>query len=644
MTINRRRFISLTGATLTIASSCSANPSRLGSSTGLPTHFEVHEATISDLQKAMSAGQVTALDLVECYLERIAAFDTQGPCLNAIAYINPSAKSDAAALDEERRAGRVRGPMHGIPVLVKDNFATKEMPTSVGSIAFSGFSTGTDAFQVERLKAAGAVILGKTCMDELAETVEGVSSLTGQTVNPYDPRRISGGSSGGSAVAAAASFAAVTFGSDTGGSLRIPASYNNLITLRPTWGLTSTEGIVPASHTHDTAGPIARTVTDLAISLDAIIGHHPQERGTKSPLTFVDRLHGKSLRGARIGRLTHFFYPDSHHPESGVVIDAAVSNMASFGAEIIDIKASEQITSESRLYDATVWNYEFRDDLIRFLASTHNPPVSSIEDILSRGLYGASLRDALSRYEEMGKKKGAEYRIALARQESIRQELLSIFAQARLDAIVYPTVVGIPRLVEDRQSGITNTTLSPVTGFPALCIPAGFTEDAIPIGIELLGKPGTDADLLALAFSYEQFAKARMPPFSTPPLTNRRSRAILEACFKIEAPDSIRADARIVYNPMRNHISIAMRVRSGIAEDVLATALTYRTDNKHGPIAIPISGPAELQGSVRTVLTPSQRQDLLGGRLYVTLYTKKYPYGSAYTQLVFHDADTEVAT
>src|SRR3954465_15754566 len=270
-----------------------------------PSHSDpVYEASITDLQSAMAAGSLTSAALVDAYLARIDAYDHKGPAINALVPLNPNARAEAAALDAERRAGHVRGPLHGIPVIVKDNYTTRDMPTSAGTIALVGLKTTTDAFQVRKLREAGAVILGKSAMHELASGITTISSATGQTCNPYDPDRSPGGSSGGSGAAVAASFAAVAWGSDTCGSIRIPSAVHNLFGLRPTKGLSSISGIVPLSHSQDVAGPIARSVRDLAIALDATVGPDPADTATRildgaAPESFVAALDSTSLRGKR---------------------------------------------------------------------------------------------------------------------------------------------------------------------------------------------------------------------------------------------------------------------------------------------------------------------------------------------------------
>jgi len=257
----------------------SQNRTRTPSATSLDL-FDVYEQSILGLQAAQTEGRVTSRGLVEAYLARIAAYDQTGPHLNAIVTLNPHAREDADALDRERALRGPRGPLHGIPVLVKDNYDTADMPTSGGTLSLATMQPTTDAFQVKRLRAAGAVILGKTAMHELAAGITTISSLTGQTRNPYDLMRLPGGSSGGTGVAVAVSFAAAGMGSDTCGSIRIPAANQNLIGLRPTRGLSSRSGVMPLSDLQDVAGPLARTVTDLAIMLDATVGPDPDDAVT----------------------------------------------------------------------------------------------------------------------------------------------------------------------------------------------------------------------------------------------------------------------------------------------------------------------------------------------------------------------------
>jgi Asp-tRNA(Asn)/Glu-tRNA(Gln) amidotransferase A subunit family amidase len=274
--------------------------------------FDVFEQSILDLQSAQAAGRVSSRELVDAYLARIAAYDQAGPRLNAIVTLNPRAREEADALDRERTARGSRGPLHGIPVLVKDNYDTTDMPTSGGTLGLATLLPDADAFQVKRLREAGAVILGKTTMHELAAGITTISSLTGQTRNPYDLSRVPGGSSGGTGAAVGASFAAAGMGSDTCGSIRIPAANQNLVGLRVSSGLSSRSGVIPLSSTQDVAGPLARTVTDLAVMLDATVGADPADDTTRDaaryvPPSYRPALTADGLKGARIGVLRSLF-------------------------------------------------------------------------------------------------------------------------------------------------------------------------------------------------------------------------------------------------------------------------------------------------------------------------------------------------
>ena len=395
----------------------------------------VYEATISDLQSAMAQGRLTSVDLVDAYLARIDAYDHRGPSLNAIVRLNPRARADAAALDAERKAGRVRGPLHGIPIILKDNYGTRDFPTSAGSIALAGMQTPDDAFQVQKLREAGAVILGKSNMHELASGITTISSIGGQTCNPYDPDRAPGGSSGGSGAAVAASFAAIAWGSDTCGSIRIPSAVQNLFGLRPTKGLSSIHGIVPLSHTQDVGGPLARTVRDLAIGLDATVGPDPADTATRildghALPRFVDALDSTALRGTRLGVLTAHFGTETDDAEGTRVVRASLEKLRARGAEVVDVAIPEL---DSLINRASVIDYEFKYDLIDYLAGVPNAPVKSLGEILDRGLYHTALEAGFRRREAQGTRDGEAYRAALARRVEAREprDCFPRLAQAR---------------------------------------------------------------------------------------------------------------------------------------------------------------------------------------------------------------------
>jgi Asp-tRNA(Asn)/Glu-tRNA(Gln) amidotransferase A subunit family amidase len=291
------------------------------------------EATIPELQGAMETGQLTSVELVDFYLARIAAYDNAGPKLNAFILVNPVARDEAAALDAERAESGPRGPLHGIPVVLKDNIGTADMQTTAGSLALKGFTPAEDAFQVRKLREAGAVIIGKANLFEFALGWTTVSSLGGQTLNPYDLSRDPGGSSGGTAVAVTANFAAAGLGTDTCGSIRLPAAHNDLYGLRPTSGLSSRAGVIPFSTTLDAVGPMARSVVDLAIMLDATVGRDPADPTTVPVTTsYLNAVDPDGLSGRRVGLVT--FGADS---EVEGLIGSAVEEMTAGGGEVMDV-------------------------------------------------------------------------------------------------------------------------------------------------------------------------------------------------------------------------------------------------------------------------------------------------------------------
>ncbi len=322
---------------------------RPGNSGLVDTVFDVTEKTIAELAVSLESGQVTSRELVEQYVARIEAYDKQGPRLNAMIIVNPNALAEADTLDGERAAGNVRGALHGIPVIVKDNYDTADMPTTGGIIALANSIPPDDAFQVRKLKEAGAIILGKTNMHELARGITTISSFGGQTRNPYDPARNPGGSSGGTGAAVAASFAAMGMGSDTCGSIRIPAAHHALVGLRGTRGLSSRDGIIPLSHTQDIGGPLTLSVEDLAIVLDATVGLDPADESTglsegNIPESYTEFLDENGLQGARVGVLAELMGEsqtngtDSADRAVREVIEAAVEEMKAQGAEVVEIE------------------------------------------------------------------------------------------------------------------------------------------------------------------------------------------------------------------------------------------------------------------------------------------------------------------
>jgi Asp-tRNA(Asn)/Glu-tRNA(Gln) amidotransferase A subunit family amidase len=345
------------------------------------------EKSIEQLQRAMQAGEVTSRQLVEIYLARIAAYDKQGPTLNAITTVNRRARESADALDAERASRGPRGPLHGIPVVVKDVYETIEMPTTSGSIALATFHPNSDAFQIQRLKAAGAVILGKTNMDEFGEGITTVGTRFGRTKNPYDLDRNPGGSSGGTGVSVAANFAPAGMAEDTCGSIRYPASSNNLVGLRGTQGLSSRAGMIPLSSTQDIGGPIARNIVDLAIMLDATVGPDPDDPSTAAsaghiPTSYRAGLRENALKGARIGVVRSLFGGAPEDGEVTAIVQKSLDSLKNAGAELSDvvIPGLTELLPGSSMISA-----DFKFDIAEYLAKHDDAPVKSLGEILDRG-------------------------------------------------------------------------------------------------------------------------------------------------------------------------------------------------------------------------------------------------------------------
>ena len=535
--------------------------------------IEVHEASITDLQRAMADGRATSVQLVEAYLARIAAYENDGPALNAMIRLHPSARADAARMDDERRRGQVRGPLHGIPIILKDNFDTRDLATTGGSLALAGNIPTADATVVRRLRDAGAVIIGKSNLHELAAGIVTVSSLGGQTRNPYDPRRNPGGSSGGTGAAIAASFATVGWGSDTCGSIRIPCAFANLVGLRPTQGMVSGAGIIPLSHTQDIAGPLARTVTDLAIALDATVGPDSADPGTRvldgrTLPRFSDSLSATALRGARLGILMN--YMSDTDSEIADTVRAATRAMRAAGAEIIEVDIPE---FAGLMANSTVIPHEFKFDLMDYLVAHPAAGVGSLREILDRGLYHDALKQTFERREAVASRVTPAYRGALAKRTVIRDRIVAVMDSLRLDALVYPTVRRKPAFVGEAQVG-GNCGLAAQSGLPALSAPAGFGNDGLPIGIELLGRPWADARLVALAYAFEQQGSRRRAPPTTPALVN--GRAPLPRTFATVARSgSAVARASFTYHEQRNELAYTLRV-TGIAPSRIAGVVLMR--------------------------------------------------------------------
>jgi len=498
--------------------------------------FTLLEATIVEVHAAMSSGRLTCRELVQGYLDRIEAYDKQGPHLNAIQTINPRALEEADRLDEARASRGLVGSLHCIPVLLKDQVETSDMPTTYGSAVFADFVSSRDATIVTKLKSAGALILAKTTMGEFAFGY--VGSAFGVVRNPYDPTRNPSGSSGGTGAGIAANLGMAGIGEDTGGSIRGPAAVGSLVGLRPTVPLVSRFGMMPAKPTTDTLGPMTRTVQDAAILLDVLAGYDPNDPLTaysvgQVPDSYTAFLRKDGLRGARLGIVREPMdaktdTASEDYRKVRTVIDAAIRDLESFGAEIVDGVVIQDL--QERIVKTYVENtYETEEATNRYLAEHENAPVKSLREILLTGKVTPSR--AASLLSVVGKSTNdAAYLPIVHAKEELRQSVLKAMADLELDALVYATFDLQPSVIapdvltnpktKDAYAAGSNRRLSPVTGFPAITVPAGFTVDGLPVGLELMGRPFTEGILLQYAYTFEQRTQHRKPPGTTPALNH----------------------------------------------------------------------------------------------------------------------------
>ncbi|HEV2616767.1 MAG TPA: amidase [Candidatus Acidoferrales bacterium] len=490
--------------------------------------FELDEVTVADLQDGMKSGKFTARALAQKYLDRIAQIDKRGPAINAIIELNPDALSIADALDAERKAKGPRGPMHGIPVLIKDNIGTADrMMTTAGSLALSGFTPAKDSGVARRLRESGAVILGKTNLSEWANfrsnhSSSGWSGRGGQTHNPYATDRNPCGSSSGSGAATSANLCAVGVGTETNGSIVCPSSLNGLVGIKPTVGLVSRAGIVPISHTQDTAGPMCRSVTDAAILLGAMAGVDPADAATaasrgKASADYTKFLDHDGLRGARIGVLRKFFGSEKTDP----IINAALDVMKREGAVLIDpveLKGMDKLDGS----EFQVLLYEFKHDLNEYLAEYGpNAPVHSLEEIIA---FNEAHRDKEMPYfgqdimlqaEKKGPLTEKAYLDALEKNHRVtRQEGIdAVMDKNRLDALVAPGAgpAWLTDLVDGDHDTGGSSSPAAIAGYPNISVPAGFVF-GLPVGISFSGRAWSEPTLIKIAYAFEQATHVRKPP------------------------------------------------------------------------------------------------------------------------------------
>lgn len=604
--------------------------------------FDLIEKSIEDLQGAMQARQVTSRQLVDIYLARIGEYDQQGPALNTIKAVNPHAREAADALDVERASRGARGPLHGIPVLVKDNYETLEMPTTAGSIALATFHPRRDAFLVQRLKAAGAVIFAKTNMHEFAAGITSVGSGFGQVRNPYDLDRNAGGSSGGTGAAVAANLAVAGMGSDTCGSIRNPASQNNLVGLRGTQGLSSRTGIVPLSSTQDIGGPLARSIADLAIMLDATVGQDPADASTSAsaghiPTSYRAALRVDALKGARLGVIRSLFGTAAEDQEVSAVVQKALDTLKKAGAEVIDVPIPGL---DDLLRDSSMINHDFKFDLAEYLAQSSDAPVKSLGEVLDRGLFHTALESTFRTRNAVESRENDQSRRARIKRTALRQAVEAALDEHRLAALVYPTLRRKPARLGDPQ-GPSNCQLSASSGLPALGLPAGFTDDGLPVGMDVLGGAFREEGLLSLGYSIEQTLKLRRPPFSAPALVGGKRPAgrMISVTFRPRTPagtadERVGAVLEVTFDEPAARMDYTLRIDPAVAARMYSVWIHAGTVEKPGAARHKLFGAGQSTAGSVTV-SAADRADLSEGRLIVRFYLRDVPGSTGDVALSF---------
>lgn len=482
--------------------------------------FCLEEATIDSIHTEFKNGSLTCKELIKKYIDRIEKCDKIGPMINSVIMINKNAFKIADELDEKFKKSGLTGPLHGIPVLLKDNINLEGTETTAGSISLKEVKSEKNAFITKKLKDAGAIIIAKVNLHEFAIWGETASSILGQTLNPYDLTRTPGGSSGGTGAAVAMNFGLIGIGTDTVNSVRSPASACNLVGFRPTVGLVSRSGIIPYSLTQDTAGPIMRTVEDTAKVLDAIVGYDVKDPMTawsigNIPKTYTKYLNTEGLNGKRIGVLKSFFGNEEIHKQVNDIIYSNLKVMEDNGAEVVNIY--ENIDADKLIEQTSVHLYELKEDLNEYLKELGSrSKVNSLNDIIKSKKYHKGIEKNI-KFAETIDRSMPEYNKRIVNRIELQNLVMELMAKYKLDAIVYPhqkrPVVKVGESQVDR-----NGVLGAITGFPSCVLPAGFTNQTetapigIPVGIEFLTREWNESVLFEIAYGLEQSTKNRKSP------------------------------------------------------------------------------------------------------------------------------------
>jgi amidase len=533
--MKRRDFIAAgtlatAGLTTLLTSSCNTTPVNTSTpekDTDVIPEFELNEETISSLQDKMSSGKYNAEQLAQLYLNRIEEIDRNGPTLRSVIEINPDAIAIAKTLDEERKSGKIRGPLHGIPILIKDNIDTGDkMQTTAGSLAMEGHIAASDAFIIKRLREAGAVILGKTNLSEWAnfrssQSCSGWSSRGGQTKNPYILDHNPCGSSSGSGVAVAANLCVVAVGTETDGSVTCPASTNGVVGIKPTVGFASRSGIIPISHTQDTAGPLARTVKDAAILLGAMSGIDDKDPVTKESEgkihdDYTKFLDPNGLKGKKIGVEKK---QQGKNQYMHLLQQKAIDLLMQQGATIIEIEYNDKINALGES-EFELMQFEFKAGLNKYLSAT-NAAVKSLKDVIEFNTKNEDKampyfkQETLEKSEKKGALDSQEYKEALNKSHvASRQILDEVMKQHQLDAICGLTMgpaCSIDMIYGDRWGDVFLTMPAAVSGYPHISIPCGMVY-SLPVGLSFFGPAYSEPVLLAIGYAYEQASKNRVVP------------------------------------------------------------------------------------------------------------------------------------